>query len=217
LKLDIGPQAFLAHFGWVYTKKRLLERDLPQIIESLDLDSDKKEEVAFTFSSLRAFKPWVAALLLSNQNMLKLMGETGGVELSMARLFTEEKKIVGYLETTREVFDIYDKAPDFDTKEFHKLLLISTSARDFQFFKDDMLNIVMPEKIRFINHNKKYPKNVVSRNELWLPKIKDIAESLDIQYKKCLIIVGFGHLMGKYGIIARLKNSDILKGWQLRK
>jgi uncharacterized protein YbaP (TraB family) len=162
------------------------------------------------------FKPGMVALTVTiiELQRLGLMG-TGVDEFFNLRALNDQKS-VGQLETVDEQLELISSLGDGQENEIiaHTLqetkklpaMMQTMKAAWRQGDNRTLENIILtPFKKDFPGV---YNRVVIKRNDAWLPKIETLLKTKEVEF----ILFGALHLIGEYGIIAKLKD----RGYTIR-
>ena len=168
------------------------------------VDADAKR-VGFSMAMLNQFKPWLAAITLTQLHLFKLgLDPQAGVEQRfLARATADQKEILG-LETLEEQFKLLANLPPKLQVDF--LLQSIKEADDAEQEVDEMIaawrtgDTAALEK--FVARGMKefpelYGPLTVDRNKRWMKRLEEILN----EDKNYLVIVGALHLVGKDGVL----------------
>ena len=157
---------------------------------------------------VNGFKPWFVSMLLMQTVMQRAHFEAKyGVDMQLnARAHSANKTIVG-LESAEMQIGMFDS---LSPAEQEKMVLTAngpdSSSRVLARIKDAWITGDVGALDDLVNQGLKdvptlFTKLVVDRNAAWIPKIEQMVKSKD----DALIVVGAGHLVGKYGLVELLR------------
>ena len=156
------------------------------------------------------FKPGMVALTLTiiELQRLGLMGT--GVDEFFSLRAINDRKTVSQLETVQEQLELISSLGDGQENEIinHTLQETQQLPALMQTMKAAWrkADTVTLENIILTPFKKDFPKVynrvVVKRNDAWLPKIESLLQTDEVEF----ILVGALHLIGKEGVLAKLKN-----------
>ena len=165
---------------------------------------------------LDRFKPWFAAITLTQLQMMKLgFDPAAGVEQRLTRRAGADHKPIQGLETAREQLEIMARLPEKQQREF--LLYSLEDAERMASELDDLLSAWrrgdaarMGQLLQegFDEYPDLYRPLTVERNRKWVPQIEQLLDDQD----DYLVVVGALHLVGKDSVIDLLER----KGYKLR-
>ncbi len=166
-----------------------------------------KDTLRMNIGTMDKMKPFV----LSSMSITKLLScPTQSYEETFMKMAKEEKKEILGLETVQDQFGAMDKmgmkkqadmmlvklVDDWaDGKEIFKQMIIDYKKQDVEALLEDMAKSKTMDA-DFENDL------LVTRNQNWIPKIQQITKE-----KPTFFAVGAGHLGGKKGVIALLKEA----------
>jgi uncharacterized protein YbaP (TraB family) len=161
-----------------------------------------------TIDALAAFKPWFAALLMTQMVIQKAQFQPQyGVDAQINARAHEANKPTTGLEPVDFQLHLFDNLLPSEQED----LLVSASSPDSSAanlisIKDAWVagNTAVLDSV--LNRTKKesptlYAKIVVNRNKSWMPRIDAMLQGTD----DALIVVGAAHLVGKDGMVEMLR------------
>jgi uncharacterized protein YbaP (TraB family) len=157
---------------------------------------------------VNGFKPWFVSMLLMQTVMQRANYQSQfGVDMQLnARAHTANKSIVG-LESAQAQIAMFDALSAADQE---RMVLQSngpdSATRVLAKIKDAWMMGDVAGMDEMLNQGLKdvptlFDKLVIDRNEAWIPKIEEMLKGRD----DALIVVGCGHLVGKYGLVELLR------------
>ena len=164
-----------------------------------------------TLDGLKKMKPGFLALMLTTTEMQRLgMGESG-VDQFYSDKAVKDKKRIAALETADAQIELISKmgAGNEDEliihtiEELHEVadVLDATKAA---WRKGDMKGLEIASLDSWKDDFPElYKELVVDRNNNWLPQIKDMLKSKEVEF----VMVGALHLSGKPGVLAQLRKA----------
>jgi len=198
-----------------YTEGKTLKSELSKkTYESLKTYTDKTQ---IHLELLEKMRPWVVMLQLTITEMMRLgyVPELG-IDQHFLSLAKEEKKKIISLETAKEQMALLSK-PD---KKFQDELLFYTleSMQDLEPMLEDMYygwkrgdekafeEIMMAPLEEDPSLQEMYDELITKRNYAMTDKILNFLKT----DKKYFVVVGSGHVIGKKGIVALLREKGFL-------
>lgn len=190
LQQQLGPEAY---------------RKLEAEVRSLSVDA----------ALLNRFKPWFAAITLTQLQMMKLgFDPAAGVEQRLTRRASEDHKPIQGLETAREQLEIMARLPDEQQREFLLYSLEDTERMVSElgdllaaWRSGDAAKMGKLLQEGFDEYPDLYRPLTVERNRKWVPRIEQLLDDRD----DYLVVVGALHLVGKDSVIDLLER----KGYKL--
>jgi len=171
------------------------------------------EELGIPLGLFEAFKPWFAALSITQLRMIQLgFDPAWGIETRMTANAQAEGKTVLGLETLEEQLSFMDNLDD----ETQRLFLLQ-SLEDATEVQEEVQAIVSAWRsgdtealeqllIEGLQETPRlFDSLLTQRNQNWVPQIMDIAE----QPGNHLIIVGAMHLVGDNSVLSMLEERGI--------
>lgn len=193
---------------------QMLDNKEYHLIKGFDFDKEGEAQYLekFNFRDILKWEPWIAYMLISNEITLRIMREYGeGMEFELIKMFTEASKDIEFLETPKEIFNIYKQygGSEFKDSSFKESFLSLTSPDEFNIKKSGFTKFDQRCTLSKINiDTTQHPKSVNIRNKLWVNKIlKEVLPKMEAN-ESVLMVVGYGHLSGSEGLIKLLKNAN---------
>jgi len=173
------------------------------------------EKSQYPLSQTMMFNPAMISILITITESKK-MGADDGVDVYYDQLARRDNKALGELETGNEVIG-YMKS--FSQEDPNKIIM--STINDAEHMADELGEMIdawkagdlelleknLGEKMRIETPNA-YQSLVINRNQKWLPKIKAMFKTPEIE----MVLVGSLHLSGKEGLLAMLKKD----GYQVK-
>lgn len=171
----------------------------------------RAKELGMDIQALNRLQPWFVALTLSALKLQTLGFDPNyGIDQYFAEKAKKEKKEIVALETWEDQINLFVGM----SQESQELLLLRT-LRDLEVMEKELTRIVRSWTVgdvrtietllleSFKEYPQVYRRLISDRNRNWLPKIEELLD----QDENYIVVVGAGHLVGKEGIIALLKEK----------
>lgn len=171
----------------------------------------RAKELGMDIQALNRLQPWFVALTLSALKLQTLGFDPNyGIDQYFAEKAKKEKKEIVALETWEDQINLFVGM----SQESQELLLLRT-LRDLEVMEKELTRIVRSWTVgdvrtietllleSFKEYPQVYRRLISDRNKNWLPKIEKLLD----QDENYIVVVGAGHLVGKEGIIALLKEK----------
>jgi uncharacterized protein YbaP (TraB family) len=164
----------------------------------------------YPLSQTMMFNPAIVSTLITLTES-KNLGVGDGVDVYFDKLARTDNKAIGELESSDDVLAYMQKFAQEDPNKIIESTLsdIETMPADLQQMIEswrsgdlDSLDKNFSERMRketpFV-----YQSLLIDRNQKWLPQIKEMLKSSEIE----MVLVGSLHLSGKDGLLAQLKKA----------
>jgi uncharacterized protein len=208
---DVNPveaQQLTMELGLLPAGETLTQQVGPEVAAKLDAYA---KETGIPVAMLNQFRPWLAALTLTQLHLLKLgLDPQAGVEQRfVAKAAADHKEILG-LETLKEQLGLLAGLTPKLQREF--LLQSLEEADDAEREVDEMIAAWRAGDVagleKFLGKGmKEYPELyrplTVDRNRRWLARL----ETMLNEQRDYLVIVGALHLVGKDGVLDLLEKK----------
>jgi len=168
-------------------------------------------EVGLEERTLNRFRPWLAAMTLTQMNLMKIGFEaSSGVEMRLTARAAADKKEIRGLETLDEQLGMLAKLPAAQQREF-LLYSVEDSARvrkDLEkmvsaWRKGDVKALSALLSEGYARYPDLYRPLTVERNRKWLSRIEDLLDDKD----DYLVVVGALHLVGTDSVVELLQKK----------
>jgi uncharacterized protein len=161
------------------------------------------------FEQVKQFKPWLFIVVLAQVELQKMGISAEGVDLRLSKQAAAAGKKTGELESFEQHVDYL-----VNLGAGHESEMVKSSIEDLAEMPQVINKLIAAWKTGDLatidtfmldDMRVKYPgifkDLIVSRNNLWLPKIEDMLKTPEVEF----VLAGAGHLAGKEGLIAQLK------------
>jgi uncharacterized protein len=173
-------------------------------------------EVGLDEQLLNRFRPWLAALTLTQLNLAKIgFDPSSGVEMRLTARATADGKTIRGLETLEEQLGLLAALPEAQQRQF-LLYTVEDSARVRQeidklisaWRRGDVKALAALLSEGFERYPELYRPLTIERNRKWIARIEDLLDDKD----DYLVVVGALHLVGNDSVVELLEK----KGYKLR-
>jgi uncharacterized protein YbaP (TraB family) len=208
---DLDPMA---------TQKTTLELGLLPEAKSLQAELDPAtyakvaayaREVGLDERLLNRFRPWLAAMTLTQLNLAKIgFDPNSGVEMRLTARATADGKEIRGLETLDEQLGLLAGLPEAQQREF-LLYTVEDSARVRQeidklvnaWRKGDLKALSALLSEGFTRHPELYRPLTTERNRKWIGRIEGLLDDKE----DYLVVVGALHLVGRDSVVELLEKK----------
>ncbi len=190
------------------------DKSLRDLISPLTYKKLKKKlkEFNIEFEEVENYRPWFLATLLTDWQFMRLgYNPQYGIDIYFINKALKDNKEILEIESVEEQMEMLYSLPEKEQDLFLLYTLV-----DLDNFKDEIKQIIEAWKkadtdklasvlnltlIRYPQFKSLYEKLIYERNEKILNKIEELLKGSKIYF----VIVGAGHLVGRGGIIKKLK------------
>jgi uncharacterized protein YbaP (TraB family) len=193
----------------VYAENKSLQDVLsPEVYAAL---AEQGEKRSLPIVMLKNFKPGIAVMMLTMQELVRKGISVEGVDLYYSNRATEDGKPTEGLETIDFQIDLLCNMGAGYENEFVRYSLEDLNKLNEMI--DPLLDAwrvgdTNEMETLFLKDMKRYPKLyhdlLVARNQRWLPRFEEFLETEETE----LVLVGFGHLVGDDGLIYLLRQLN---------
>jgi len=190
------------------------DKSLRDLISPLTYKKLKKKlkEFNIEFEEVENYRPWFLATLLTDWQFMRLgYNPQYGIDIYFINKALKDNKEILEIESVEEQMEMLYSLPEKEQDLFLLYTLV-----DLDNFKDEIKQIIEAWKkadtdklasvlnltlFRYPQFKSLYEKLIYERNEKILNKIEELLKGSKIYF----VIVGAGHLVGRGGIIKKLK------------
>ena len=216
LELNLDSAATPAALALVMSKVRLPQgQSLKKVLgpETWQKASDAAQPLGVNLESLDGFQPWYASTLLTMAALNKHgFSPQYGLDVHFFGQAKSDGKPIDALETVAFQMNLFASLGDTLQSAFMEESLDELALMDTEFDRlvghwsagrADSLEAMLLEG--FTREPAFYQSFLVARNQAWLPRIQALLKG-DVP---TLVVVGAAHLVGRDGLVARLRELGV--------